>query len=149
MINHTAAVKLGFTPDQAVGKWIKNTVRDDAKRKIVGVVEDFDFLSLKENMDALVISPSDDRRVALIKIRPGNIQASLATIKAAYNKAAPLYPFEYTFLDQQFNNKTDIRQQSILGVFSGLAIFIACMGCLAWPPLPLQNAQKKSVYEKQ
>ena len=58
LINQTAAAKLGWTPEQAIGKWIKNTVRDNAKRRIIGVVEDFNFLSLKENMDALVISPA-------------------------------------------------------------------------------------------
>jgi len=130
LINRTAAVNLGFTPEQAIGKWIKNMNRDSLPRKVVGVVEDFNFLSLKEKMDALVISPSEDRRVAVIKIKAGDIASALATIKGVYNKVAPAYPFEYSFLDQKFDNlyKTDIRQQSILSIFSGLAIFIACLG---------------------
>ena len=105
-------------------------MRDNEKRKIIGVVEDFNFLSLKENMDALVISPAEDRRVALIRTKPGNIQSSIATIKSIYNKVVPVYPFEYTFLDQKFEElyKNDIRQQAILSIFSGLAIFIACLG---------------------
>ena len=67
------ASDLGFTPEQAVGKWIQNTVRDNSRRTIVGVVEDFNFLSLKQKMDALVISPSQDWRVVLVKIKSGNI----------------------------------------------------------------------------
>jgi len=130
LINRTAAVDLGFTPDQAIGKWIKNTIRDSTRRRIVGVVEDFNFLSLKEKMDPLVISPSEDRRVAMIKIKPGNIPAAIAGIKSEYNRAAPVYPFEYSFLDQKFDSiyKADIRQQKILSIFSSLAIFIACLG---------------------
>ncbi len=130
LVNRTATVSLGFTPEQAIGKWIKNTIRDSVRRKIVGVVEDFNFLSLKEKMDALVISPSEDRRVAVINIKPGNLQSAIATVKGEYSKSAPLYPFEYNFLDQKFDilYKTDIRQQTILSVFSGLAIFIACLG---------------------
>lgn len=130
LINRTAATKLGFTPEQAIGKWIKNTIRDNSKRKVIGVVEDFNFLSLKENMDALVISPSEDRRVALVRLKPGNIQSGIATIKSEYNKVAPVYPFDYTFLDQKFGElyRNDIRQQTILSIFSGLAIFIACLG---------------------
>ncbi|MCW3116675.1 MAG: FtsX-like permease family protein, partial [Chitinophagaceae bacterium] len=130
LINRTAARDFGFTPEQAIGKWVKNTVRDSLKRKIVGVVEDFNFLSLKENMDALVISPGDDHRVAVVKIKADNIQSALATIKETYSKVAPDYPFEYTFLDQKFDvlYKKDLRQQAILGIFSGLAIFIACLG---------------------
>ena len=130
LINRYGAAALGYTPEQAIGKWIKNTVRDSTRRKIVGVIEDFNFLSLKQNMDALVISPSYDRRVVLVKIAGGNIPASLASIKQAYNKVSPGYPFEYNFLDQQFEMlyKKDLRQQSILSIFAGLAIFIACLG---------------------
>lgn len=130
LINRTAAKELGYTPQQALGKWIKNNGRDDKPRTIVGVVEDFNFLSLKENMDALVIAPNDDRRVVVIKLKPGNIPAALANIKEIYTKVAPVYPFEYSFLDQQFNTtyKNDIRQQTMLSIFSGLAIFIACLG---------------------
>jgi putative ABC transport system permease protein len=130
LINRTAAKELGFTPQQAIGKWIKNTVRDNNRRTIIGVIEDFNFLSLKENMDALVISPSEDRRVAVIKLKPGNIQAGLTAIKDTYAEVAPIYPFEFSFLDQQFDTtyRNDIRQQTMLSIFSGLAIFIACLG---------------------
>lgn len=130
LINRTAAAQLGFTPEQAIGKWIRNTVRDQSRRRIVGVVEDFNFLSLKEKMDGLVIASNEDRRVAVVKLKTGNIPAGLAAIKAAYRQAAPVYPLQYSFLDQQFDKlyKKDIHQQTILGIFSGLAIFIACLG---------------------
>jgi putative ABC transport system permease protein len=130
LINKTAAASLGFTPEQAVGKWIRNTDRDSSRRNIIGVVDDFNFLSLKDYMEALVISPGTGRNVAMIKLRPGNIQSSVATVKNAFSKVAPVYPFEYSFLDQKFDQlyKEDIRQQTILSIFAGLAIFIACLG---------------------
>lgn len=131
LINHTAATMLGWTPQQAVGKWIKNTARDEAKRRIVGVVEDYNFLSLKQSMDGLVISPDpSDRRVALVKLKPGPVAPALAGIKKVYGGIASAYPFEYSFLDENFDAmyKTDLRQQTIIGIFSGLAIFIACLG---------------------
>jgi putative ABC transport system permease protein len=130
LINHTAASNLGWTPDQAIGKWIMNKLRDSLRRKVIGVVEDFNFLSLKENMDPLVISTSSDRRVALVKLKAGNISDNVTTIKNVYSKIAPVYPFDYTFLDQNFDKlyKKDLRQQTILTVFSVLAIFIACLG---------------------
>jgi putative ABC transport system permease protein len=63
-------------------------------------------------------------------LKPGNIQTGLQTIKSVYSKLIPAYPFEYSFLDQKFDQvyKTDIRQQTIITLFSGLAIFIACLG---------------------
>ncbi|WP_221394049.1 ABC transporter permease [Dyadobacter sp. NIV53] len=130
IVNRTAAKSLGFTPEQAIGKWVQNTVQDSKKRKIVGVVEDFNFLSLKEKMDALVISPGEDNRVVVVKLKSGNIQSAVEAIKGVYSKVAPSYPFEYSFLDQKFDElyKTDIRQQTTLSIFAGLAIFIACLG---------------------
>ncbi|HBI89128.1 MULTISPECIES: ABC transporter permease [Sphingobacterium] len=130
LVNRSAASMLGFTPEQAIGKWIKNTIRDQSPRTIIGVIDDFNFLSLKENMDALVVAPSDDLRVALIRLNTKDFPAALKTIRTAFGKVAPLYPFEYSFLDQKFDMlyKTDLRQQRILSLFSGLAIFIACLG---------------------
>ncbi len=130
LINRTAASKLGFSPEQAIGKWIMNKFRDSTRRRIVGVVEDFNFLSLKENMDALVIAPHEDRRVAAIKLQSGDIASAIASIKQEYNRVAPGYPFEYSFLDQKFDElyKADIREQKIMSIFSALAIFIACLG---------------------
>lgn len=130
LINRTAASQLGFTPDQAIGKWLQNNVRDTERRRIVGVVEDFNFLSLKENMDALVISPGDDHRVALVRFTGNNLKTSVEKVKQVYSKLAPVYPFEYSFLDEKFDTlyKSDLKQQLILGIFAGLAIFIACLG---------------------
>ncbi|OQP48909.1 ABC transporter permease [Niastella populi] len=130
LINKTAATKFGWTPQQAIGKWIFNTVRDSSKRRVIGVVNDFNFQSLKSNIDALVISPADDRRQVLVKLKPGNLKAGIALVQHAYGKAAPSYPFEYKFLDQQFGEmyEKDIRQQTILSVFAGLAIFVASLG---------------------
>ncbi|MGH2562970.1 MAG: ABC transporter permease, partial [Ginsengibacter sp.] len=130
LINKTAAAKLGWTPQQAIGKWIFNSTGDSKKRRIVGMVDDFNFQSLKQDINALVISPAYDRRQILVKLKPGNLQAGISVVKNAYSKAAPSYPFEYTFLDQQFDElyKKDIRQQTILSVFAGLAIFVACLG---------------------
>ncbi len=130
LINKTAAARLGWTPQQAIGKWIQNTVRDSAKRHIIGVVDDFNFQSLKQNIEPLVISPDMDRRVALVKLRGGDIQAGVNVVEKEYKKVASAYPFEYSFLDQQFDElyKKDLRQQAILTVFAMLAIFVACLG---------------------
>jgi putative ABC transport system permease protein len=130
LLNRMAAKDLGWTPGQAVGKWIKNTVRDSLRRRVVGVVEDFNYTSLKQSIEPLVISPSLDRRVVVIRLKVGNLQSDIAQVKQAYIGAAPSNPFEYTFLDKKFDDlyRKDIRQQSILSIFAGLAIVIACLG---------------------
>jgi putative ABC transport system permease protein len=130
LINRTAASKLGWTPEQAIGKWIKNTVRDPSKRYVVGVIEDYNFVSLKDHIEPLIISPAEDRRTILIKVKPGQLDAGMRAIRNEYAKAAPAYPLEYRFLDQQFGQmyKNSLNQQTILTAFACLAIFVACLG---------------------
>ena len=130
LINRNAAAKLGYTPEQAVGKWIKNITRDSIRRTIVGVVEDYHYVSLKNPIGSLVISPGRDRRLALIKLKTDHLQSTIRDISKAYAAVAPNYPFEYTFLDERFDQlyKAESRQQSVLSIFSFIAIFIACLG---------------------
>jgi putative ABC transport system permease protein len=97
----------------------------------VGVVEDFHFSSLKEKIGPMIIAPNPDWRVAVIRLRPGNhLPSAINNIKTQYASAAPGYPFEYNFLDEQFNQlyKDDMKQDNILSIFSGIAILIACVG---------------------
>ncbi|MBS1565661.1 MAG: FtsX-like permease family protein, partial [Bacteroidetes bacterium] len=130
LINRTAATMLGLTPQQAIGKWIKIADRKGAPRIITGVIEDYNFRSLKQGMDGLVITPDMDSRVIVVKLKPGNTAEQLAMLKKTYSSLVPFYPFEYSFLDDRFDAlyKTDLRQQTIISIFSGLAIFIACLG---------------------
>lgn len=131
LINRAAAAKLGYTPQQAVGKWIKNVMRDSTPRTIVGVTENFHFKSLKESIGELVISAKPgDRRLVLIKLKTAQMPQTIERIKHLYTAAAPDYPFEYTFLDEKFAQlyEAETKQESLLTIFSVIAIVIASLG---------------------
>jgi putative ABC transport system permease protein len=131
IINRSAAAKLGYTPEKAIGKWIKNITSDSLPRTIVGVVEDYHYASLKELIGPIVISTKkDDRRLALIKLKTSNVQQTIERIKKKYESNASDYPFEYSFLDERFDGlyKSEIKQESLLSIFSVIAIGIACLG---------------------
>lgn len=130
LVNRSAATTLGYTPEQAIGKWMKNLSRDSVRKNIVGVVEDYHFATLKNLIGPLVISSGNDRRLALIRIKTNQLQPAINSIKKIYTEAAPDYPFEYSFLDERFERlyRAEERQQSVLSVFSAIAIFIACLG---------------------
>ena len=130
IINRTAATAFGYTPEQAIGKWIKNPGRDTVRRYIAGVVEDYHYASLKQPIGSLVITPGYDKRLALIKLKTANLPSTITEIKKIYTSLVPAYPFEYSFLDEKFNQlyKTEIRQQTVLTAFSVIAICIACLG---------------------
>lgn len=131
IINRTACDKLGYKPEQAIGKWIKNIQKDSVRRIIIGVVEDYHYSSLKQEIGPLVISPdTTDRRVALIKLNTTNLPQTISSIQKSYLSLAPAYPFEYDFLDAKFNRlyNTEATQQTVLETFSMIAIVIACLG---------------------
>lgn len=130
LINRTAANVLGLRPDQAIGKWIKST-SDSLPRVITGVVEDYHFASLKEVIGPLVISPKKyDRRLALIKLKRGDPQQAIARIKKIYGAYASDYPYEYSFLDEKFDQlyRSEDKQETLLTIFSAIAISVACLG---------------------
>ncbi len=131
LINRAAAEVLGYTPEQAVGKWIKNITADSLRRTIVGVVEDYHYTSMKQAIAPLVISTRKyDRRLALIKLHTADLPATIERIKKVYAANAPDHPFEYDFLDERFDKlyKAEARQETLLGIFSIIAIAIACLG---------------------
>ncbi|HTQ65872.1 MAG TPA: ABC transporter permease [Puia sp.] len=131
IINRAAANLLGYTPQEAVGKWIKDISGDSLRRTIVGVVEDYHYASLRQVIGPLVISTrKDDRRLALIKLKTAQLKEAINRIKNIYVSNAPDFPFEYSFLDEKFDElyKSEIKQESLLSVFSAIAICIACLG---------------------
>jgi putative ABC transport system permease protein len=130
IINRNAATALGYTPEQAIGKRIRNLSRDSLFRTIIGVVENYHYFSLKEQIGSLAITPGSDRRLALIKLNTTQLPSTIHAIQKIYTGLAPAYPFEYDFLDERFNRlyRTEEKQQSVLNVFSTIAILIACLG---------------------
>ncbi len=131
LINESCATLLGYTPRQAIGKWIKNISADSNRRYIVGVLKDYHFASLKQTIGPLVVSSKKgDRRLALIKLRSTDLRSAINRIQQQYTGITPDYPFEYNFLDEKFDKlyKTEIKQETLLSVFSIIAICIACLG---------------------
>ena len=99
--------------------------------KVIGIAEDFHFQSLHQEITPLIfqIFPGDFNYF-LIKISPVNLSETLSYLEKTYREFNPGYPFEYTFLDQEFASlyNSEEKMGKIFWIFSGLAIFIACLG---------------------
>lgn len=145
IINKAAVKKLGWTPEEALGKEIKIAMRDSLSRKIVGVVEDFHFSSLKEKIEPMIISINTDNRVFAIKLTSGNTQQTIAAIEKAWEKASPRFPFEFTFLDEVYDGlyKSEQKQSNIFTFFACVAIFIACLGLLGLAAFTAEQRTKE------
>lgn len=112
----------------------KNFKAYDANKNglVNGIVENFHFASLYENIKPLVIFPVADSLfdVMSIKIRPGNEKDAVEIIEATLRKFDPMHAFEYSFLDVYFKSlyQDEERMGNVFFLFSGLAIVIACLG---------------------
>jgi ABC-type antimicrobial peptide transport system permease subunit len=101
------------------------------KGTIIGVVKDFNYKSLHNEIEPLVLRIDQNRdRYTFVKIRSKNIANSLDSIKKVYQKFNPRYPFQYHFLDDELKTsyENDRRTLNIFQYFTVIAIFISCLG---------------------
>ena len=129
VLNQAAVRALGIqSNEEALGKQFKY---GDQMGRIAGVMNDFNFESLHQRILPLVLSVSRENNYNRISIRiSGNVQQAVQHIEATWKKFLPEVPFDYTFLDNRFADlyKAEQQQQIIFSIFSGVAIFIACLG---------------------
>ena len=130
IINEKAARELGWTPEQAVGKPFYYGF-GDRKGRIIGVVKDFHFESLHQEIAPLIffIQPSQFRLMS-VRIRPGDIPATLAYLQSRWAEWRPGFPFKYSFIDENFAAlyRAEEKLGKVFSGFSVLAVFIACLG---------------------
>lgn len=100
-------------------------------REIIGVMQDFNFQSLKNPIQpmAIVLGRTPNWEMA-IRIKDGSHHEVIQHLKKLWKKYAPDAPFEYTYVDQNFQAKHDLEKQTglLFFLFTVLAIVIACLG---------------------
>ena len=131
LINEAAVKVLGFkSSEDAIGQ---NFGYGPRRGKLTGVFHDFHFESMHQRIVPLVlIVPRDEGSYGniSIKISGTDIPAALAQIEKTWKKFLPETPYQYNFLDENFDRlyQSEQRQAKLLTVFSCIAIFIACLG---------------------
>ncbi len=132
ILNETAVRKFGWrSAEEALGKQV---VRDpnakDWTANVIGVVKDFHFQSLREEILPLALILRPDYRFLSIKLRPGNPQPTIAAVERKIKEFAPDTPFEYNFLDEAFKDQYEMERKigEVFSYISILAILIASLG---------------------
>lgn len=146
MVNEAAAKMMGS--DSPVGKWFEHYGH---KGKIIGVVKNFNFRSLKQEVAPLAIFLHPFyNNVVLIKLRPENMQATLAFVRETWDKHAKNYPFSYTFVDDELDQvyKSEQRSGVLLNSFALFALAIACLGLLGLASFSIQQRTKEIAVRK-
>ena len=134
IINESAVAALGWkSPGEAIGKHLSY---GGEPGMIIGVMSDFNFESLHQRISPLILTyPTKNNggyNNISISIEGNDVPATLARIEQTWKRFLPETPYQYNFLDERFEHLyiTETRQGTIFTLFSGIAIFIACLGLL-------------------
>jgi len=130
ILNESAARQLGWTPAQAIGK--RMFLDDSRPGYVKGVVKDFNFESMHNTIKPLVLFPEMGGTTMLVKIKGNNIAQTISFLQSEWKSLVPYLPFEYHFMNEDFNNlyNSDIRLGKVLNIFAAIAIALACLGLL-------------------
>ena len=133
ILNETAVRELGYDAASVIGKNVFFELGGRRRSlQVVGVVKDFNFRSLHEQIKpyALATSITDKYQYFIANVNTRDYTGVLASVGAAWQRLNPDIPFAYSFLDQDFqkNYEKDRRTGSIVLYFTCIAVVIACLG---------------------
>jgi putative ABC transport system permease protein len=133
VINERALELTGW--DDPLGKRINNWARTRGNFTVIGVVKDFHYESLHHEIRPMALFLNGgyyNRTESYISVRigAGNLSEMTGFVERTWKELAPANPFEYSFLDQDFENlyMNEKQTRKLFTVFSTLAVFIACLG---------------------
>jgi putative ABC transport system permease protein len=158
VVNETLAREYGWEPEVAIGRSLPS--QQLSPFEIVGVMRDFHFASLREEIQPLVYTvnpspfsqaisdisvPTSSLRKLMVRIDAADVPASIATLRQTWQSAAPDVPFDYYFLDEavQAQYLQEARLARIASTASILAILIAALGLFALATLSVTRRRKE------
>jgi ABC-type antimicrobial peptide transport system permease subunit len=96
---------------------------------IIGVLKDFHFKPLQTKIEPLVMY-LDPGSIMVVRVNPGDIKTTLADLEESYSEIVPEIPFEYGFVDEDYDNmyRAIVRMGLLFDYLSMLAIFVSCLG---------------------
>lgn len=144
IINQAMAKSLGIGEDFS-GTKITSDPNNGFTYNVIGIVEDFNYDLLTEEIQPLIMRLGNNPFMTAIKIEPNDMQASLAEIQSVWEAAAPGQPFVYQFMDQSFKNMYQGVQKirDVLSTFAVLAIIIACLGLFGLSVFMVEQRSKE------
>ncbi|HSF45156.1 MAG TPA: FtsX-like permease family protein, partial [Chitinophagaceae bacterium] len=132
IINETTAKLLGYA--DPVGQFIYYAGDGNGgyvqKLQIIGVVNNFNYESLRQNVGPLCFRLGESTGSASFKVGTSDIKTLVSQVETVWKKMAPGMPFSYRFLDDAFDSmyRTEQRMGKLALGFSILAVLVACMG---------------------
>ena len=140
IVNQTMVQKLNLK--NPVGK---NITHGGDKMRIIGVVKDFNFESLRQPIGALAMFYGNSPSIVSVKVSGGDMQNTITQILFLWKNISPSQPIRYTFMDERYANMyADVQRMGhIFTSFAILAIVIACLGLFALAAFMAEQRSKE------
>ncbi|HYG19906.1 MAG TPA: FtsX-like permease family protein, partial [Ohtaekwangia sp.] len=149
ILNETAVALFGWTPEEALGKKVLYMGDDMGAAEVIGVVNDFNFQSLRENIAPLIFYNIEStmwgsQRVLAIKFS-GNPQALISSLEAKWKQTLDDTPFHFSFLDQELAQQylDETRLAGLFAIFTSLSILIAVIGLIGMVAYTVEQRKKE------
>ena len=144
VLNETAVLQLGLG-ENPIGQKISAGSGETNSWTIIGVVEDFNFTSMRENIAPLGLFLGNSDGFVSFRFRVDNPQKVIRDVEKVWKSLAPGQPFQYSFLDEDFAKMyaSEERLGKIFTIFATLAIAIACLGLFALTAFTAEQRSKE------
>lgn len=143
IINDVAAAQLGYSnPADVIGKRFQQWGREG---QVIGVVKNFNHESLQNEIRPLTFRVSPWLNYVVLQVTTDNVSATISNVEATWRELVPHRPFLFSFLDQSFDAQYRSVEKfgALFGVFTGLAIFVACLGLFGLAAYAAQQRTKE------
>ncbi|MFI5185933.1 MAG: ABC transporter permease [Chitinophagales bacterium] len=144
VVNEAMVKHFGW--DEPIGKRLKFPGDTSGNYlEVVGVFHDFNQKSLYNPIAPLLFFYSPNSNIIQLKMDAASIKTSIEKVEATWKKYFPQLPFEYKFLDEDYNSQyaADQKRGKIFAAFSILTIIITCLGLLGLTAFTTQQRQKE------
>lgn len=126
LVNETMVKKYGW--ENPIGKHLQVW---GSSGTIVGVLKDFNFKSIHSKIEPLIVvnNPKNANKL-YVAIEPGKTAEVISSIESIHKKFAPAFPFEYQFMDEQYQKlyEKETQTSTIMSWFAMAAILLSCLG---------------------
>jgi len=145
VINESAARHMGM--DDPLGKWYSY---GDNRGRIIGIMEDFHFKSLREKVEPLIVRTGYYSSYIIARHAPGMEARATDRLREAWEFYNPQYPFEYHSLEAELDSMyiEEQRKETLYGTFTALAIIISCLGLFGLAAYTIKKRKREIAIRK-
>lgn len=146
LINESLAKRLSLDPKKAMGTML--FADGDRKYQVAGVVKDFNYKSLHDNIAPFMIvyaPKADEVNNLIVNTNTKNYSSFLAEVQQVWHKDLPQTPFDYTFMNDRMQSayENDIVLSQIINSFTLVAILISCLGLFGLSAFSAEQRNKE------